>query len=43
MTGDYRAHTENLRDIQTNFQTMSKNVSDMENELMDVNERLSNI
>lgn len=26
MTGDYRAHTEHLREIQNNFQTMSKNV-----------------
>lgn len=43
MTGDYRAHTEHLREIQNNFQTVSKNVGDMENELMDVNERLSTV
>ena len=43
MTGDYRAHTDHLREIQNNFQTMSKNVQDMETELADVNERLSQI
>lgn len=26
MTGDYRAHSEHLREIQSSFQTMSKNV-----------------
>lgn len=40
MTGDYRAHTDDLRNIQTAFQTTSKTVQDMENELMEVNERL---
>lgn len=43
MTGDYRAHSDHLRDIQTSFQTVSKNVQDMENELMEINERLSNV
>lgn len=43
MTGDYRAHTENLKDIQTAFATLSKNVADMENELSEVNERLSQV
>lgn len=43
MTGDYRAHSDHLRDIQTSFSTMSKNVAEMENELADVNERLSNV
>lgn len=42
MTGDYRAHSEQLKEIQTNFQTVSKNVEDLENELQEVNERLSN-
>jgi estrogen-related receptor beta like 1 len=41
MTGDYRAHSDRLRDIQTNFTTVSKNVGEMENELSDINERLS--
>lgn len=41
MTGDYRAHSDHLRDIQNSFQTVSKNVQDLENELMEVNERLS--
>jgi estrogen-related receptor beta like 1 len=43
MTGDYRAHTDHLRDIQNNFGSVSKNVQDMETELADVNERLSQI
>ena len=43
MTGDYRAHSENLKDIQTNFATVSKNVADMENELSDINDRLSQV
>eukprot|EP00347_Sterkiella_histriomuscorum_P000964 403373853 len=43
MTGDYRAHSENLKDIQTAFATVSKNVGDMENELSEINERLSNV
>lgn len=42
-TGDYRAHSDNLKDIQTNFGKMSKNVNDLETELMDVNERLTKI
>lgn len=41
MTGDYRAHSENLKDIQNNYQKMSKNVQDLESELMDVNENLT--
>jgi hypothetical protein len=43
MTGDYRAHTDKLRDIQNSFQSVSKNVMDMENELMEINEKLSGI
>lgn len=43
MTGDYRAHSENLKDIQTAFATVSKNVGDMENELSEINERLSQV
>lgn len=42
MTGDYRAHSDNLLEIQTNFSQVSKNVGDLENELMEINERLSN-
>ena len=41
MTGDYRAHSDNLKEIQTNFQKMSKNVQELESELMDVNEKLT--
>ena len=33
MTGDYRAHTDQLREIQTNFTTVSKNVERLDNEL----------
>jgi estrogen-related receptor beta like 1 len=43
MTGDYRAHSERLREISGSFSTVSKNVGDMETELSDVNERLSQI
>ena len=43
MTGDYRAHSDQLNEIQTNFATVSKNVEDHENELSEVNERLMNI
>jgi len=42
MTGDYRAHSDNLRDIQANFNQVSKNVADFENELMEINDRLTN-
>ena len=41
MTGDYRAHSDNLKDIQGNFAKMSKNVQDLEAELMEVNDRLT--
>lgn len=41
MTGDYRAHSDHLREIQNSFATVSKNVGDMENELSEINERLS--
>jgi estrogen-related receptor beta like 1 len=43
MTGDYRAHSEKLKDIQSNFHKMTKNVQDLENELMEVNDRLTKI
>jgi len=43
MTGDYRAHSDKLKDIQGNYQKMSKNVQDLESELMEVNERLTHI
>ena len=33
MTGDYRAHTDQLREIQTNFTTVSKNCENLESEL----------
>lgn len=40
MTGDYRAHSEHLRDIQTQFSTVSKNGENLEQELTDINEKL---
>jgi estrogen-related receptor beta like 1 len=43
MTGDYRSHTVHLTEIQTSFTTTSKNVGDLENELGEINERLSMI
>ena len=43
MTGDYRAHTEQLRDIQNNFTTVSKNVENLDSELQEINERLDTI
>lgn len=41
MTGDYRAHSDKLKDIQESFQNMSKYVQELEGELMEVNERLT--
>lgn len=43
MTGDYRAHSDQLREIQSSFTTVSKNVEDLETELQEINERLENI
>lgn len=43
MTGDYRAHSEKLREIQSAFNTTSRAVQDMEAELADINERLSGV
>lgn len=40
MTGDYRAHSDTLRDIQTQFTTVSKNVENLEQELTEINEKL---
>jgi len=40
MTGDYRSHSDNLKEIQNSFQKMSKNVQDLEADLMEVNEKL---
>lgn len=40
MTGDYRAHSEHLRDIQHQFTTVSKNVEQLEQELTEINEKL---
>lgn len=40
MTGDYRAHSEHLRDIQSQFTTVSKNVEQLEQELTEINEKL---
>lgn len=40
MTGDYRAHSDHLRDIQNQFSTVSKNVEQLEQELTDINEKL---
>ena len=39
-TGDYRAHSESLKEVQSSFTTLSKNVEDLENELSEVNSRL---
>jgi estrogen-related receptor beta like 1 len=39
-TGDYRAHSENLKEIQESFANVSKNVEELENELSEVNNRL---
>ena len=39
-TGDYRAHSDNLKEIQENFSNVSKNVEELENELTEVNNRL---
>ena len=41
MTGDYRAHTDQLRDIQSSFTNVSKNVETLEAELQDINDRLA--
>jgi len=43
MTGDYRAHTDSLRDIQTSFTTVSKNVETLETELQEINDRLQTV
>ena len=43
MTGDYRAHTDQLRDIQNSFTTVSKNVESLETELQEINDRLSTV
>ena len=43
MTGDYRAHSENLREITNRFETSEKNVQDMEAELAEVNDKLKDI
>lgn len=43
MTGDYRAHTDQLREIQNNFTTVSKNVENLETELQEINDRLGSI
>lgn len=43
MTGDYRAHTEQLTEIQASFNTVGKNVEDLESELTEVNDRLGNV
>lgn len=43
MTGDYRAHTDSLRDIQTSFTTVSKNVETLETELQEINDRLTTV
>lgn len=43
MTGDYRAHSDQLREIQNSFTSVSKNVGDLETELQEINERLGGI
>merc|ERR1711981_620566 len=41
MTGDYRAHSDNLKNIQSNYTKTSQKVQDLEAELMEVNEKLT--
>ena len=41
MTGNYRAHSDNLKEIQNKYNSMSKNVQDLEAELLEVNEKLT--
>ena len=43
MTGDYRAHTDQLREIQTSFTTVSKNVETLETELQEINDRIKKV
>ena len=40
MTGDYKAHSQNLREIQEQFTNVSKNVETLESELTEINEKL---
>ena len=40
MTGDFRAHSQQLRDIQEQFSNVSKNVESLETELTEINEKL---
>lgn len=40
-TGDYRAHSDNLKTIQEKFTMMNKSVQDLEQELQEVNEKLT--
>ncbi len=41
MTGDYRHHSDELKNTQEKYNTMSKNVQELENELQEVNEKLT--
>lgn len=41
MTGNYRAHSDNLKEVTENYQRMSKNIQELEDELNDVYERCS--
>jgi estrogen-related receptor beta like 1 len=43
MTGDYTQHSSRLKEINGNFEKSSKNVGEMETELMEVNEKLREI
>ena len=43
MTGDYRAHTDQLNDIQKSFTTVSKNVETLESELTEINDRIKKV
>lgn len=36
-TGDYRAHSDQIRENQDAFTSVSKNVEELENELTDIN------
>jgi predicted nucleic acid-binding Zn-ribbon protein len=41
MTGDYRHHSDELKSTQEKYNTMSKSVQELENELQEVNEKLT--
>lgn len=40
MTGDYRSHADNLKGITDEYNNASGNVSELEKQLYEINERL---